>query len=88
MQEHPMIERYPGQNILWQKIENYMPYEVAIGPVTGYRQIDDWIETEGRVTRTFYELKGEERTYSEVYLNYLNALNEQDFEILAEGLNP
>ena len=88
VQEHPMIERYPGQNILWQKIENYMPYEVAIGPVTGYRQIDDWIETEGRVTRTFYELKGEERTYSEVYLNYLNALNEQDFEILAEGLNP
>ncbi|MEO0548631.1 MAG: OmpA family protein [Pseudomonadota bacterium] len=88
VQEHPMIERYPGQEIRWQKIENYMPYEVAIGPVTGYRKIDDWIETEGRVTRTFYELKGEDRTYSEVYLNYLDALNEQAFEILAEGLNP
>lgn len=88
VQEHPMIERYPGQDIRWQKIENYMPYEVPIGPVTGYRKIDDWIEIEGRVTRTFYELKGEDRTYSEVYLNYLEALNDQDFEILAEGLNP
>ena len=88
VQEHPMIERYPGQEIRWQKIENYMPYEVAIGPVTGYRKIDDWIETQGRVTRTFYALDGEERTYSEVYLNYLEALKSQDFEILADGIVP
>ncbi|MEM9570685.1 MAG: OmpA family protein [Pseudomonadota bacterium] len=88
VQEHPMIERYPGQEIRWQKIENYMPYEVAVGPVTGYRKIDDWIETQGRVTRTFYALEGEERTYSEVYLNYLEALKSQDFEILAEGISP
>jgi OOP family OmpA-OmpF porin len=88
VQEHPMIERYPGQDIRWQKIENYMPYEIAIGPVTGYRQIDDWIETAGRVTRTFYVLEGETRTYSEVYLNYLEALKAQDFEILAEGIVP
>lgn len=86
--EHPMIERYPGQEIRWQKIENYMPYEIAVGPVTGYRQIDEWIETEGRVTRTFYAIEGEERTYSEVYLNYLEALKDQDFEILAEGISP
>lgn len=88
VQEHPMIERYPGQEIRWQKIENYMPYEIAIGPVTGYRKIDDWIETQGRVTRTFYALEGEDRTYSEVYLNYLEALKGQDFEILAEGIAP
>ena len=53
--EHPMIERYPGQVIAWQHIENHQPYKVATGPVTGYRKIDDWIETEGRVTRTFYK---------------------------------
>ncbi len=88
VQEHPMIERYPGQDIRWQKIENYMPYEIATGPVTGYRKIDDWIETQGRVTRTYYALEGEERTFSEVYLNYLEALNAQDFEILAEGVSP
>jgi len=88
VQEHPMIERYPGQSIAWQRIENYMPYRIAVGPVTGYRQIDDWIETEGRVTRTFYALEGAQRTYSEVFLNYLEALRAQDFEILAEGVSP
>ncbi|MEM6900655.1 MAG: OmpA family protein [Pseudomonadota bacterium] len=88
IQEHPMIERYPGQEIRWQKIENYMPYEIAVGPVTGYRRIDDWIETQGRVTRTFYALEGEERTFSEVYLNYLDALKAQNFEILTEGIAP
>jgi outer membrane protein OmpA-like peptidoglycan-associated protein len=83
--EHPMIERYPGQVIAWQHIENYQPYRVAVGPVTGYRQIADWIDTEGRVTRTFYKLEGEDRSYSEVYKNYLDALIAEDFEILGEG---
>lgn len=85
--EHPMIERYPGQDIRWQHIENYMPYKVAVGPVTGYRAIGDWIETQGRVTRTFYQYDGTDRTYSEVYLNYLEALESQDFEILAQGIS-
>lgn len=85
--EHPMVERYPGQDIRWQQIENYMPYRVAIGPVTGYRRIDDWIDTQGRVTRTFYQYDGTGHTYSEIYLNYLEALKAQDFEILGEGLS-
>ena len=85
--EHPMIERYPGQVIAWQHIENYQPYKVAIGPVSGYRAIADWIETEGRVTRTFYKYEGEDRTFSEVYKNYLDALKAEDFEILGEGLS-
>ncbi len=85
--EHPMIERYPGQVIAWQHIENYQPYKVAVGPVTGYRSITDWIETEGRVTRTFYKYEGEGRTYSEVYKNYLDALQAEGFEILAEGMS-
>lgn len=62
--EHPMIERYPGQVIAWQHIENYQPYKVPLGPVTGYRQIADWIETEGRVTRTFYKYEGPDRSYA------------------------
>lgn len=85
--EHPMIERYPGQAIAWQHIENYQPYKVAVGPVTGYRAITDWIETEGRVTRTFYKYEGEDRTYSEVYKNYLDALKAEGFEILGEGMS-
>lgn len=85
--EHPMIERYPGQVIAWQHIENYQPYKVATGPVTGYRAISDWIETEGRVTRTFYKLESEDRSYAEVYKNYLDALNAENFEILGEGFS-
>lgn len=84
--EHPMIKRYPGQVIAWQHIENYQPYKVAVGPVTGYRSITDWIETEGRVTRTFYNYEGEDRTYSEVYKNYHDALQAEDFKILGEGM--
>lgn len=85
--EHPMFERYPGQIIAWQHIENYQPYKVAIGPVTGYRRIDDWIETEGRVTRTFYKLESDERSFSEVYKNYLDALIAEKFELLGEGMS-
>ncbi len=84
--EHPMIKRYPGQVIAWQHIENHQPYKVAVGPVTGYRAIADWIETEGRVTRTFYKYEGVDRTYSEVYKNYLDALEAEGFELLGEGM--
>jgi len=85
--EHGMIERYPGQIIAWQHIENYQPYKVPVGPVAGYRSIADWIETEGRVTRTFYKYEGEDRTYSEVYKNYLDALKAEGFEVLGEGMS-
>jgi outer membrane protein OmpA-like peptidoglycan-associated protein len=84
-QEHPMVERYPGQELRWQTIDNYREFRLPVGPVTGYRQIDDWIDTEGRVTRTFYALEGSGRTWSEVYLNYRGAFEAEGFEILAEG---
>lgn len=86
--EHPMFERYPGQVITWQHIENYQPYKVPTGPVTGYRYIEDVTETEGRVTRTFYKYQGTDRTWSEVYKNYSDALEAEDFEILGKGMSP
>jgi outer membrane protein OmpA-like peptidoglycan-associated protein len=61
---------------------------VPIGPVTGYRKIDDWIETEGRVTRIYYALDGGARSDSEVYKNYQDAFITAGFSILAEGLSP
>jgi len=84
--EHPMVQRYPGQDIRWQLIENYRRYRLPVGAVTGYRAIEDWIETEGRVTRTFYRYQGADRGYSEIYLNYLEAFRGEGFEILAEGM--
>jgi outer membrane protein OmpA-like peptidoglycan-associated protein len=85
--EHPMIARYPGQEIRWQQIENYMPFRVPVGPVSGYRSIADWIDTEGRVTRTFYRYKGKDRSFSEIYKNYRDALAGEGFEILGEGFS-
>jgi len=88
VQEHPLITRYPGQEIRWQHIENYMPYRVPAGPVTGYRTIGEWIDTEGRVTRTFYRYAGDDRSYAEIYKNYLDALVAEDFEIIGQGNSP
>lgn len=86
--EHPMFERYPGQEIRWQEIENYRTFKIPTGPVVGYRAIGDWIETEGRVTRTFYRYQGTDRTFGEIYKNYLEAMRDQGFEILGSGLSP
>ncbi|MHA7872343.1 MAG: OmpA family protein [Hyphococcus sp.] len=85
-EDHGVLSRYPGSVLEWCAIENYMPYKIPVGPVTGYRAISDWIETEGRVTRNFYSLKGGERTHNEVWKNYKDALEAAGFEIIAEGL--
>lgn len=52
-QDHTMIERFPKTDLTWQTIETFRPYRLPFGPVTGYRSISDWVDTEGRVTRSF-----------------------------------
>lgn len=84
-EDHPLITRYPGSEIAWYQMDNHRPYKLAVGPVTGYRAIGDWIETEGRVTRIYYVLDDSGRTEHEVYLNYHQALEDAGFEILAAG---
>jgi OmpA-OmpF porin, OOP family len=86
-EDHPMVSRYPGMDIQWQEIENYRPFRIPFGPVVGYRTIADWIDTGGRVTRTYYSYRGTERGYAEVYKNYLDGLKQAGFEILAENLS-
>lgn len=83
--EHPMVTRYPGQELRWQTIDNYRDFRIPVGPVTGYRAIDDWVDIQGQVTRSFYALKTDERSWSEVYLNYRGAFEEKGFILLAEG---
>lgn len=83
--DHPMVSRYPGQEIRWYAVENFMPYKVPAGPVTGYRTIGEWIETQGRVTRIFYAYEGNDRTHEEIWKNYSDALKAAEFEIIGEG---
>ena len=42
--EHPLVSRYPGQELRWQTIDNFREFRIPTGPVTGYRNIDDWID--------------------------------------------
>lgn len=84
--DHDALERYPESILEWCKTSNYLPFKIPVGPVTGYRTIDEWLETEGRVTRNFYSLTGGLRTHTEVWKNYQDALITAGFEILVEGL--
>ncbi|WP_425040005.1 OmpA family protein [Primorskyibacter sp. S187A] len=83
--DHPMVTRFPGTDLTWQTVETFRPYRIPTGPVTGYRTIDEWIDTEGRVTRSFYRYLGADRDFTEVYLNFRQAFEAAGFEILAEG---
>jgi outer membrane protein OmpA-like peptidoglycan-associated protein len=83
--DHPAVSRYPGSTIAWYDVQAFQPYAIATGPVTGYREIADWTETQGRTTRIYYELEGQ-NTHSEVYANYKKALEDAGFSILADGL--
>ncbi|MCA9774274.1 MAG: OmpA family protein [Myxococcales bacterium] len=85
--DHPAVTRYPGAVIKWTQIDNHRPYRIATGPITGYRKIDTWVETEGRLTRIYYEIDAE-RTHTEVYANYKKALEDAGMEILVAGAGP
>lgn len=85
--DHPLITRYPASTIEWYEVQEFEPYKIPTGPITGYRTIDEWVETEGRITRIYYSLKSERSLY-EVYSNYLNAIKKTGFSILTEGVDP
>jgi outer membrane protein OmpA-like peptidoglycan-associated protein len=82
--DDPLVTRYPGSRITWYDQQEHEPYVIAVGPVTGYRQIKETKPVEGRVTRIEYKLWGQ-RSFYEVYSNYLDAVRKAGFQILAEG---
>lgn len=83
--DHPVVTRYPDSVIKWYDVQAFEPYTIATGPVTSYRAIDDWIETQGRTTRIYYELEGT-KTHMEVFANYKKALEYNGFTMLAQGV--
>lgn len=84
--DHRFITRYPGSVIKYYEEQDFHPYKIAVGPQTGYKKIDKWIEAEGKFTRIYYVLNGA-KTITEVYRNYLSALQKGGFTILANGVN-
>lgn len=85
--DHPVITRYPGSQIDYYEQQKYQPYSIAVGPQTGYNNIDDWVDTKGQFTRIYYTVEGE-TTLTEVFQNYLTALKKGGFTILAQGIHP
>ena len=86
-EDHPLISRYPGAALAWCETMAFNEYHVAVGPQTGYRNIDEWIDLEGKVDRLYYSI-ADGATMSEVYQNYRNAIQRAGFEVLAQGLHP
>lgn len=82
--DHPLITRYPEATLAWCEEQNHVEYAIARGPVTGYRQIDDWTVVKGKRTRLYYSIKG---TFSvrDLYLNYQGALKRAGATMLADG---
>jgi len=83
--DHPILTRYPGSEIKRYDVQAFQTYKIATGPVSGYNTIDEWIDTQGQLTRIYYELTGT-NTHSEIFANYKKALIDSGFEILSEGL--
>ncbi len=84
--DHPLITRYPGSVIEYYEEQNFTPYAIAIGGVTGYKKIDLWKNIEGKRTRIYYLLKGEV-TLTEIYGNYRQAMEKAGFAFLAKGID-
>lgn len=85
-EDHSIITRYPGAVIEYCDTKNYSEFAIATGPETGYRTIGKWTNVAGKQTRIYYSLKGN-KIVSEVYQNYLTALNKSEFNLLANKMH-
>src|SRR5690554_2752429 len=85
-EDHPVISRYPGAVIEYCDSKNYSEFAIATGAETGYRKIDEWTNVSGKQTRIYYALKGN-KIVSEVYQNYLTALRNGEFTLLANRMH-
>lgn len=85
-EDHPVITRYPGAVIEYCDTKNYSEFAIATGPETGYRTIGEWTNVPGKQTRVYYSIKGD-KIVSEVYQNYLTAMKNNDFILLANKMH-
>lgn len=83
--DHPMIQRYPGAEIVRYQHDAFTDYRLFTEPATAYGGLDKNLghtrELEGAVTRITYRMP-EKRSTLEVFRNYEQGLKEAGFEIL------
>jgi len=87
-EDHPLLSRYPGSHISWYTTEKYFEYDLALGPITGYRHIQKRDTIPGQVYRIFYELPlgTEAVSLGEVYIDHKRAMEQAGFTVLVNGL--
>lgn len=88
--DHPLLTRYPGSYIASYDVEKYREYNLASGPITGYRQISKRDTIGGQLTRITYLLdqEVEELSITEVYRDYLQAIEKAGISVMAKGHFP
>lgn len=86
-EDHPLISRFPNATIEWCETQEFGAYHIAVGPQTGYRKIDKWVDIEGKIERLYYVIS-DGSTVNEVYQNYRNSIQKAGFEVLAKGIFP
>lgn len=88
--DHPLINRYPGSFIDYYETVKFLEYDLATGPITGYRYIEQREIIPGQLTRITYLLKEpvDKVSITEVYRDYLEAMQKAGLSILAKGLFP
>lgn len=89
-QDHPLLTRYPGSNISWYLTEKYMEYDLATGPLAGYRFIKEREKHAGQVYRIHYEIEApaDKVSVGEVYADYLSAFNDAGITVINKALDP
>ncbi|MEL6141922.1 MAG: OmpA family protein, partial [Bacteroidota bacterium] len=89
-QDHPLITRYPGADITWYQTDKYREYNLAFGPITGYRQISDRKTIAGQLYRIYYEISAtpQEVSLGEIYADYKRAFQRDGITMLGQGFHP
>lgn len=88
--DHPLLSRYPGSYITYYETVKHLEYDLATGPVTGYRTISKREKVPGQVTRITYFLDRStaELSLTEVYQDYVLALEKAGLGIISKGMFP
>ncbi|MCE0555949.1 OmpA family protein [Motilimonas sp. E26] len=78
--DHPMLTRFPGSYLVWSSRNDFEPYPLITGP---YKKKIPTKTVEGKVTTLNYRIDKRVGPYA-VHKNYMNALLDNDFQIIFE----